>query len=90
MLVSILVTPYSWLYDQVLVIPALLDGAFATRSRTMLAVLAFLSALIEMALLCIAWKPSALYIWTLWSAPAWLIWYLAAGGIAQRPPDDES
>jgi hypothetical protein len=34
--------------------------------------------LIEIALLGIVWKPSTLYLWTLWSAPAWLIWYLAA------------
>lgn len=78
MLVSILVTPYSWLYDQALAIPALLQGAYATRSRAMLAALAFLSALIEIALLAIVWKPSTLYLWTLWSAPAWLIWYLVA------------
>jgi hypothetical protein len=74
MLVSILVAPYSWLYDQVLAIPALLRGAYLTRSRRILAALAFLSALIEVALLGV----STLYPWTLWSAPAWLLWYLVA------------
>ena len=78
MLVSIIVAPYSWLYDQALAIPALLQGAYATRSRNMLIVLALLSVLIELALLGIVWKPTTLYTWTLWSAPAWLVWYCCA------------
>ena len=78
MLVSFLTAPYSWLYDTVVLLPALLQAAFATRSRTLLAAMALLSALIEMGLIGIVWKPAALYIWTLWSAPAWLVWYLAA------------
>jgi hypothetical protein len=78
MLVSILVAPYAWLYDQALAIPALLQGAYATRSRGVLAALALLSALIELALFGIVWKPETLYTWTLWSAPAWVLWYLFA------------
>jgi len=78
MLVSILVAPYSWVFDHVLVIPALLHGAYVTQSRDRLAALAFLSALVEVALFCNIWKPSAVYLWTLWTAPAWLAWYLYA------------
>lgn len=78
MLISILVAPYAWLYDQALAIPALLAGAYATRSRSWLIVLAVLSVLIEIALLGIVWRPSTLYTWTLWSAPAWVAWYLLA------------
>jgi hypothetical protein len=78
MLVSILVAPYAWLYDQALAIPALLQGAYFTRSRRVLVVLALLSVLIELALLGIVWKPETLYTWTLWSAPAWLVWYFYA------------
>jgi hypothetical protein len=78
MLVSILAAPYCWLFDQVLAIPALLQGAFLTRSRTLLAVLALFSALIEIALFCNYWKSSAVYLWTTWSAPAWLVWYIVA------------
>jgi hypothetical protein len=78
MLVSIIVAPYSWLYDQALAIPALLQGAYATRSRNMLIVLALLSVLIELALLGIVWNPTTLYTWTLWSAPAWLVWFCYA------------
>jgi len=80
MLVSILAAPYSWVYDQGLVIPALLQGAFLTRSRNLLIVLAFLSALVEVALFRSLSQPPALYLWTLWTAPAWLVWYLCATG----------
>ena len=78
MLVSLVTAPYSWIYDAGVVIPALLQGAYATRSRIILAALALLSALVEFALLGDALKPSAIYLWTLWSAPAWLVWYLLA------------
>ncbi|MGD0733025.1 MAG: glycosyltransferase 87 family protein [Terracidiphilus sp.] len=87
MLVSIVSAPYSWLYDQALAIPALLQGAFVTSSRSMLATLAFLSALIEVGLFGIVWKPATLYLWTLWSSPAWLVWYLyAVSRPAERVP----
>jgi len=78
MLVSILTAPYVWLYDQVLAIPALLHGAYLTQSRKMLVILALLSALVEFALFGNALKPAALYLWTSWTAPAWLAWYLVA------------
>ncbi len=91
MLVSILVAPYAWLYDQALAIPALLQGAYATRSRNVLVSLALLSVLIELALLAIVWKPEALYTWTLWSAPAWLVWYFFAVTNTRRlPPQNGS
>jgi len=78
MLVSILVAPYSWIYDQGLVIPALLQGAFLARSRSFLIALAFLSALVEIALLRSISHPTAMALWTYWTAPAWLVWYLLA------------
>ena len=84
MLVSILVAPYAWLYDQALAIPALLEGAYVARSQSVLAALALLSALIELALLAIVWKPEALYNWTLWSAPAWIVWYVYATAARSR------
>jgi hypothetical protein len=78
MLVSIVAAPYSWLFDQGLAIPALLQGAYFTRSRNLVILLAILSALVEVAMFCNIWKPSAMYLWTMWAAPAWLIWYLLA------------
>jgi hypothetical protein len=47
MLVSVLLAPYTWLMDQAVLIPALLHGAFFTRSRGVIAVLALTSAVIE-------------------------------------------
>jgi hypothetical protein len=60
MIVSVLVAPYSWIYDQGLVIPALLRGAFLARSRNLLIALAFLSALVEIALLRSIKYPTAM------------------------------
>jgi hypothetical protein len=77
-LVSILVAPYTWIYDQGLVIPALLRGAFLTRRLSLLIALAFLSALVEVALFRSLSHPRDLALWTYWSAPAWLAWYLVA------------
>jgi hypothetical protein len=78
MLVSVLVAPYSWVYDQGLVIPALLQVAFLTRFRGLLIALAFLSALVEIALFRSLSHPAAIAYLTYWTAPAWLVWYLIA------------
>jgi hypothetical protein len=75
MLVSVLVAPYCWLFDQVLALPALLQGAYAARSRFLLLLLAFASALIEGAFFANGRFPSAIYLWTLWTAPGWVLWY---------------
>ena len=85
-LVSILVAPYAWLYDQALAVPALMQGVYIARSRALLITLALLTVLVEVALMAIIWKPATLYTWTLWSAPAWVIWYLLATRIASRHP----
>jgi hypothetical protein len=90
MLVSILVAPYSWIYDQGLVIPALLQGAFSARYRSLLIALAFLSALVEIALFRSLSHYKDLIYWTYWTAPAWLIWYLVTCALARRPQTDQS
>jgi hypothetical protein len=79
MLVSLLVAPHTYLYDQVLAIPALLDAAYRTNSRNLLAVLAVLSLVIELLLfgMLLFGRPN-LYSSTLWTAPAWIAWYLMA------------
>jgi hypothetical protein len=73
MLVSILVSPYGWLTDQTLVIPALLVGIYRATSREQLGVLALASAAIEIAQLASKGMHSAFYLWT---TPFWLGWYL--------------
>ena len=76
MLVSVLLAPYTWLMDQAILVPALLHAAYRTRSRSLVAILALASAFIEMGILGgPSVMHSARYMWT---APAWLAWYLYA------------
>jgi len=85
-LVSLIAAPYSWLYDQCLAIPALLDAAFHTRSRNLLALLAFMILAADLEL-CLIKVSSPLWLWTV---PAWFAWYLYArlpsGENTIRPP----
>jgi hypothetical protein len=76
MLVSLVAAPYSWLFDQVLLLPALLQGAYLTRSRNALVALAVGSMLVELALCGGIWVPRAMYLWSVWALPAWFGWYL--------------
>jgi len=78
-LVSLVAAPYSWVYDGALAIPALLQGAYATRSRILFAILAVASILILAELVSGIKITSALYLWTV---PGWFAWYL----IAQATP----
>ena len=72
MLVSVIAAPYSWFTDQVVLIPALLQGLYSGKSLT--SVLALTSApMIEMMFLGGGDLHSALYCWP---AIAWLAWYL--------------
>jgi hypothetical protein len=74
-LVSVAVAPYSWFMDQAILVPAILAGCKATRSRTLIAILALLSAGIEITSLRGVLLLSPFYLWT---APAWLLWFLFA------------
>jgi len=84
MLVSVLVAPYSWFMDQTVLIPALLAGAYASGSRPLLAILALMSAGLEIA----AFRGATLYSpFYLWTAPLWLAWFLAATWNGPRQAD---
>jgi hypothetical protein len=74
-LTSILAAPYAWITDQALAVPALVAGAIRTRSQVLLVALAAASVVIEAELLNGIMLSSNLYLWT---APAWLVWYLLA------------
>jgi hypothetical protein len=74
-LVSILVAPYCWIYDQSLAMPALMYGAWRTSSRTVVAVLGLLYIWLEIQPFYTVGLHSA---WYLWPAPVWLAWYLYA------------
>ena len=82
-LVSLLAAPYSWIYDGGLAIPALLQGAYRTRSRFLLIVLAIASISIEVELVCGVKVTSALFLWTV---PGWFVWYLLACAIPRKTP----
>lgn len=76
MLVSVFLAPYTWFMDQVVLVPALLHGAYVTRSRNLICVLALASAVIEIGIFKdVSLLHSAFYLWT---APGWLAWYLLA------------
>lgn len=76
LLVSVACSPYSWFSDQALLFPAILAGMFAAEKNLWdwillgLVVAAGLPGVIFSIQL-----PSPFYLWT---APAWLIWYLIA------------
>ena len=80
MLVSLFAAPYCWFYDQGLAIPALLHGAYGARSRFLLVFLALGNVVLYVAL-CTIKITSALYLWT---APAWLAWYIVARASARE------
>lgn len=70
--VSVLVSPYSWPFDQVLFLPAIVQACAAGVSKRSLAVLVALSALAAVLILKIHLESPA-YVWT---GPAWLLWVL--------------
>ena len=74
MLVSLIVAPFGWIFDQTLAIPALLFAAPRTSSRALLSVLALLYIAIEVQL----FRFDSHSLANLWNAPAWLAWYLFA------------
>jgi Glycosyltransferase family 87 len=84
-LVSLVAAPYSWIYDGGLAIPALLQGAYLTRSRALLVALAVASLAVEIQLVGGIKITSPLYLWT---APAWLAWYLLARAFPSEKPSD--
>ncbi len=81
MLISILVAPYCWIIDESLAIPALLQGAYLTRFRTLLVVLALATVVIEAELMSGRPLFSNFYLWTV---PTWLTWYLCATRIKRK------
>lgn len=83
MLVSLVAAPYCWFYDQCLAMPALLAAAACTRSRKTLGTLGVLYLFAQLQPYVFGLHlNSRLYLWT---APAWLIWYLCARAFARNP-----
>jgi hypothetical protein len=82
MLVSLVAAPYCWFADQSLAMPALLAAVACTRSGKVLGALGvlYLLVLIQPYAFSVG-VTSPLYLWT---APAWLVWYLWARTSARR------
>jgi hypothetical protein len=83
LLVSVLVAPYAWFTDESLLLPAIMAGLYrACNSRASINVFAVLAgiALLEV----VAGVPLA-SVYYLWTAPAWLVWYLIAS--SRSAPD---
>jgi hypothetical protein len=80
LLVSLLVAPFGWIFDQSLALPAVLFAVSRNPSQTMLSFLALIYVLIEVQIISPFGLHSALYLWI---APAWLVWYLFARASAR-------
>jgi hypothetical protein len=87
MLVSILASPYAWITDQALLVPALLVGVYRATTRAQLGLLALASAVIEIAQLLGANLHSAPYLWT---TPFWLAWFLYVSAKARDQASQRS
>ncbi len=79
-LVSLLVAPFGWIFDQSLALPAVLQGASRTSSQLLLSVLALIYMLVEFQLVRFDLH-SAAYLWI---TPALLIWALFARAWSRR------
>jgi hypothetical protein len=76
MVVSVVVAPYSWGLDQTVLLPALMHALYRSPSRAVVAIFALMSAAISLVnFLGVPIGSVAFYVWT---APAWLAWYLVA------------
>lgn len=76
LLVSTLCTSYIWFTDETLAFPAILVGMFVAEKSLRAWIL--LGLITAASLIGVFWEiplPSAFYVWT---APAWLVWYLYA------------
>jgi hypothetical protein len=76
-LVSLLVAPFGWIFDQTLAIPAILYALSRKPSRVWIAVLALIYFAIEMQIGFHVELHSRAFLWI---APAWIVWYLFALG----------
>jgi hypothetical protein len=87
MMVSILCSPYAWMTDQALLIPAILVGVYRATSRAQLYVPALASAFIEIVPLLGRGMHSALYLCT---PPLLLAWYLYVSAKARAATAEDA
>ena len=87
LLVSVLCTPYGWITDESILLPAILTGLYRVVRRRLspwpLALVAS-AALLEFFVADV--KINSFYY--LWTAPTWLAWYLYANHTGQGHPEE--
>jgi len=81
MLVSLLVAPFGWIFDQTLAIPAVLFAVSRKPSRIWMFALALIYLLIEFEIGFHVELHSRAFLWI---APAWIVWYLIARASARK------
>lgn len=79
-LVSLLVAPFGWIFDQSLAIPAILLGVARNRSQLVLGALAIMYLIIEFQVNRFELHSKAY----LWVAPGWLVWFVVARIVSRR------
>lgn len=86
LLVSVACAPYGWYYDQAILFPALLTGLYrAERSPASLSLFALIATA---GLIAIYWPIQPISPFYVWTAPAWLLWYVFA--IKSRRHQDQA
>jgi hypothetical protein len=83
-LVSLVVAPFGWIFDQALAIPAIMFAASRNTSRLLLAALATIYLLVEFQVNRFDMHSKAY----LWIAPAWLVWFVVARIKSRQPAPD--
>jgi hypothetical protein len=83
LLVSELCAPHGWIFDEVIVLPAILAALYSAKnSRLLLILFPLMSAVVVIEFLNGAKPVSPYYLWT---APAWFIWCLLARAASRGP-----
>lgn len=88
LVVSLLTTPYSWMTDEVVLLPAILQGVLwvhraKLRVRSQLVILLFVCLDLLLLLILRAQVPPATGIY-FWSSLVWFSWYWYARGFSRR------
>ncbi|MGP8268430.1 MAG: glycosyltransferase 87 family protein [Terracidiphilus sp.] len=81
MLVSLLVAPFGWIFDQTLAIPAILFAVSRKPSRIWMYALALIYLLIEFQIGFHVELHSRAFLWI---APVWIVWFLFARASARK------
>lgn len=81
MLVSLVVAPYCWIYDQSLALPAVLFAVARLRAQWLLGILALLYLGVEFQTFVVFWEYHYIF---LWPGLGWLAWYWLARRVERR------